>query len=67
VGAVDFSLHCLDEVIKNRGDVVGVLTLAKEDSGFHASGSVRHQGIGPFPGSHHKRGIRRSVRDVETD
>jgi methionyl-tRNA formyltransferase len=35
VGAVEFSRHCLKEVLKNGGDVVAVLTLAKEHAGFH--------------------------------
>ena len=36
VGAVDFSRHCLDEVLRSQGNVVGVLTLDKEDAGFHS-------------------------------
>jgi methionyl-tRNA formyltransferase len=32
VGAVDFSYHCLKELIKLGGNVVAVLTLAKEDA-----------------------------------
>lgn len=36
VGAVDFSRHCLEEILKNKGDVVAVVTLAKEDARFNA-------------------------------
>ena len=36
VGAVEFSRHCLEEVVKNGGNVVAVLTLAKEHAGFHS-------------------------------
>ena len=36
LGAVDFSLHCLKEVIANDGDVVSVLTLSPEHAGFHS-------------------------------
>lgn len=36
VGTVDFSRHCLQQVLDCGGDVVSVLTLAKEDASFHA-------------------------------
>ncbi len=36
VGTVDFSRRCLQQVLDCGGDVVSVLTLAKEDARFHA-------------------------------
>jgi methionyl-tRNA formyltransferase len=50
LGAVDFSLHCLEEVIKAKGQVVAVLTLAKGDAAFHSdhadlSGLAGEKGI----------------------
>lgn len=36
VGTVEFSQHCLKEVLKNGGNVVAVYTLAKPDAGFHS-------------------------------
>ena len=36
VGTVDFSRHCLEQVFRGGGEVVGVLTLAPEEAGFHA-------------------------------
>ena len=36
VGTVAFSQHCLEEVLRNGGDVVGVLTLNEEDGAFHS-------------------------------
>lgn len=36
VGAVDFSRHCLQQVLDCDGNVVAVLTLAREDAGFHS-------------------------------
>lgn len=36
VGAVDFSRHCLQQVLDCGGNVVAVFTLAKEDAGFHS-------------------------------
>lgn len=36
VGAVEFSQHCLEEVLKNGGNVVAVITIAKERATFHS-------------------------------
>jgi len=36
IGAVEFSRHCLKEVLKNGGNVVAVLTLPEEKAGFHS-------------------------------
>lgn len=36
VGTVEFSRHCLSEILKIRGHVMAVLTLAKERAGFHS-------------------------------
>jgi len=36
VGTVEFSRHCLKEVLKNGGSVVAIFTLAKEYAGFHS-------------------------------
>jgi len=36
VGAVEFSRHCLKEVLENGGDVVAALTLPEEKAGFHS-------------------------------
>ena len=36
VGAVDFSRHCLEMVLNRGGELVAVLTLAKEDAEFHS-------------------------------
>ena len=36
IGAIQFSQHCLSEILKNGGNVVAVLTLAKEHAGFHS-------------------------------
>ena len=36
VGAVDFSRHCLKEVLKNDGNVVAVITLAGEHKSNHS-------------------------------
>jgi methionyl-tRNA formyltransferase len=36
VGTVDFSRHCLEEVLANGGNIVAVLTLAEENAGFHS-------------------------------
>jgi len=36
VGAVDFSRHCLKQVLDCHGEVIAVITLAKEDAAFHA-------------------------------
>ena len=36
IGAVDFSRHCLQEVIRDGGEVVAVLTLGKENSNSHS-------------------------------
>lgn len=36
MGAVDFSLYCLSKVIEEHGNVVGVLTLSKENASFHS-------------------------------
>ncbi len=36
VGAIDFSRHCLQEVLKAGGDVVAILTLPKEKAGSHS-------------------------------
>lgn len=36
MGAVEFSRHCLNEVLNNGGDVVAVLTLPVENSAFHS-------------------------------
>jgi methionyl-tRNA formyltransferase len=36
VGTVEFSRHCVREVLENRGNVVAVLTLGREDASFHA-------------------------------
>lgn len=36
VGTVDFSRHCLEEVLRKGGNVTAVLTLARQDAGFHA-------------------------------
>lgn len=37
IGAVDFSYYCLEEVLKNKGNVVGIATLrkAKNNSDYH--------------------------------
>ena len=36
VGAIDFSRHCLEEVLDIGGDVVGVITLTPEKAGYHS-------------------------------
>ena len=36
VGAVKASRHCLVEVLSNHGNVVGIITLAREDAGHHS-------------------------------
>lgn len=36
LGTVEFSRHCLNEVLKEGGDVVAVLSLAEERAGFHS-------------------------------
>jgi methionyl-tRNA formyltransferase len=36
VGGVDFSRHCLQEVVKCGGDVVGVMTVQKKDAKFNS-------------------------------
>jgi methionyl-tRNA formyltransferase len=36
VGAVDFSRHCLEEVLKQGGEVAAVFTLSEDDAGFHS-------------------------------
>ena len=36
VGTVEFSQHCLKEVLKNGGNVVAVYTLRKSNAGFHS-------------------------------
>jgi methionyl-tRNA formyltransferase len=36
VGAVDFSLHCLREVLRHGGQVVGVVTLDRDDASFNS-------------------------------
>ena len=36
VGVVENSRHCLKEVLRNDGHVVGIVTLARERAGFHA-------------------------------
>ena len=36
VGAVEFSRHCLKEVLEDGGNVVAVLTLPKEKGRFHS-------------------------------
>jgi len=36
VGTVEASRHCLNEVLDHSGEVVAVLTLAREHAGFHA-------------------------------
>ena len=36
VGAVEFSRHCLKEVLNSGGNVVGVLTLPEEQTGRHS-------------------------------
>ena len=36
VGAVDFSRHCLDTLLKNHGNVVAVVTISKGKAGRHA-------------------------------
>lgn len=36
VGTVDFSRHCLQQVLECGGNVVAVFTLAKEDASFHS-------------------------------
>lgn len=36
VGAVDFSLHCLKEILRNGGDIKAVLTIPPERAGFHS-------------------------------
>lgn len=50
VGAVDFSLHCLREVLRNGGDIRGVLTIRAEQAGIHSDyvdmgPEARNQGI----------------------
>lgn len=34
IGVVDFSYHCLEEVIKNKGNVVGIVTSHTQNSDF---------------------------------
>jgi methionyl-tRNA formyltransferase len=36
IGAVEFSRHCLEAILKANGDVVAVFTVAKEQAGIHA-------------------------------
>ncbi|MHA1289102.1 MAG: methionyl-tRNA formyltransferase [Candidatus Thorarchaeota archaeon] len=36
VGSVDFSLHCLNEIVANNGEVIAVLTLPKNLAGVHS-------------------------------
>ena len=36
IGTVDFSRHCLMQVIKNGGKVKAVLTLDRKNAGFHS-------------------------------
>jgi methionyl-tRNA formyltransferase len=36
VGAVDFSLHCLEEIVQAKGNVVGVVTLSAIDGAGHS-------------------------------
>jgi methionyl-tRNA formyltransferase len=36
VGAVEFSRHCLEETLKNGGNVVAVITIAKEKAKLHS-------------------------------
>ena len=36
VGAVDFSLHCLEKIVQAEGDVVGVVTLSPADGAGHS-------------------------------
>ena len=36
IGTVDFSRHCLTEVLAQGGDVVGVFTLDRRDAGFNS-------------------------------
>lgn len=36
IGTVDFSSHCLKEVLKNGGNVVAVFTLLQRKAGFHS-------------------------------
>ena len=35
-GTVDFSRHCLEEVLRMGGDIVGILTLEKENAQFNS-------------------------------
>ncbi len=48
VGAVDFSKHCLEKVVKNSGNVVAVLTLSRENAGFHSD----YADLGEVAGKH---------------
>ena len=36
VGGVDFSRHCLPEVVKHGGNVVGVMTVSRNDASFNS-------------------------------
>jgi methionyl-tRNA formyltransferase len=36
VGAVEFSRHCLEEVLMAGGEVIAILTLPKEKAGFYS-------------------------------
>ena len=36
VGAVEFSQHCLRQVVERGGNVVGVMTVSPQDSGFNS-------------------------------
>lgn len=36
IGAVDFSAHCLREILKNRGNVVAIFTVADSRTSMHA-------------------------------
>ncbi len=63
VGAVDFSLHCLKEILRNGRDIKAVLTIPPERAGFHSD----YADLGPESRAH---GIPvhyiKSINDLET-
>lgn len=63
VGAVDFSLHCLKEILRNGRDIKAVLTIPPERAGFHSD----YADLGPESRAH---GIRvhyiKSINDPGT-